>query len=195
MRRLSIAFLAIATLGVACARSTTEATSVAPTAESSPDKFDKYTLGVCETKRVKVRETEPGAGEVTRDDVIAKYSPEPDRVVHGEVTIGNTDYTAPTADSIATSTNGKKLDQIAAWVVVREGLSIPASGAGGDEADVSTIPGADRSFTAFAEVVDAETGVVLHGWSCGTRTKSADGRVVEWRGVDPDLREKKEKQA
>jgi hypothetical protein len=154
--------------------------------ENTSDKFDDYALGVCETRQVQVRETEPGPDDLTEKDVAAMYTEPPARLIHGNVTVGANDFEAPTAakDSIATNANGRRLADVPAWIVVREGLRMPASGPSADSSEKA-------EFTAFGYILDAVSGEQLYGWSCATRVEQG-GHVEETRGVDPDKQETSE---
>jgi hypothetical protein len=185
MRRLVLPCVLVA-LAVSCAPTTVERTTAeAPSSDADP-------LGVCETRRVQLRETPVGAAELSEDAVAKLYDEAVVKLLHGKVTVGKTHGATPSTDgTIFVSANGARLKDFDAWVVVRDGIRKRISGgppaASQEEADA---PRDESYVTAWADIVDSRTGDVVHGWSCASETHLTDGKVTTYRGVDPDKREK-----
>lgn len=191
MKRL-LATVALSMAAFGCAQSVHEASTVA-SADKGESKFDSYQLGVCETRRIKLDETPVDAGEVSEAEVRSRYAGETISVLHGEITAGRKAFTAPTTDSVFRSTNGVRLEKLPAWVVIRTGthIAVPGGPPATSESEAAERPVEDIEHTAWADVIDSHTGVLVHGWSCASTVESG-GKKTEYRGVDPDKEESRE---
>lgn len=175
----------------ACAQPTLVRTvdAGAPPSSASVEKskWDRYPLGICHTKGVKLRETPVAASEMTKEEVVARHAGKPTIVVHGSVTVSKNAYAAPTDDgSVARTAKGRSLRDVSAWILVDEDVRIPLSGGGAVEGESA---GDSAYFTAQASVLDGQSGESLYGWTCASRFEYGDGSTVTNYGVDPDIRE------
>ena len=215
MRRTCFTAILVVVAGAlgACAQRTNDEASrpksvsnlaTATHANASSDQANS--LGVCAARRVAFQETDPVVGEFSGDE-IQKGASHVVFVAHGQATLGTNEGSPPDTGSIASDREGKPIEERSVWVIVQDGLKVPASSAGQGGAPIPTLkpgetpakggtqisqvttPAPDASivyFTAQAWVRDAKTGEQLQGWTCASEERQPDGTWLETRGVDPE---------